>query len=175
MQCMKRKATDMSELAIAQLNSAKPKTIQELQSIRDPFIASKINRNNDQITNADLILFQEYWVPKNFPTHPLLMGQTAFSPITLLTMALKSPKNPIPVLFHEKKEMIQKYLKDGFIPTEIDKEYAFLEKWERCQPIIKNICLINCAYEKNDFLSFMPRELINMILLRMFKTEESLL
>ena len=173
-QCMKRERTDISESSIVQLYPAKPKTIQELQKIRDPFIASKINRinSNNNFTNVDLILFQEYWAPKTFPMHPLLIGQTTFSPIIILTMALKSPKNPVSVSFLEKKECIQKFLNHGFIPTSLDKKYALLEKWERCVPtIIKKISLLLYS----PFLSQAPHELIHYISSLMFETEESLL
>src|SRR3970040_2378016 len=76
-QCMKRKSSNISESSLVQLNPAKPKTIQELQTIRDSFI-KKIKRNNN-ITGVDLILFQEYWV-KNFPIHPLIIERIEFSP-----------------------------------------------------------------------------------------------
>ena len=174
MHCMKRTAID--ESAIVHINPTKPQTIQELQKIRDSFIASKINRinNNNNFTNVDLILFQEYWTQKDFP-HPLLMGDLGFSPIIILTMALKSPKDPTPVDFLEKKEKIQKLLNRGFIPTSLDKKYALLEKWERCKTVIQNIFFFHYTAPEIFLKLSMPQELIDYISLLMFETEESLL
>ena len=171
-QCMKREHTDTSESSIVQLHPSKPKTIQELQNNRDNFIKSRIQ--NNYITSIDIILFQKYWlkntIAKTFIIHPLLiLNPTDFSHLTLAMMALKSPEHPEPVPLPEKKEYIQKFLNYGFIPTQTDKEFAFLEKWKRCsRSIIKKRLLL-----QNPLLSEIKisQDIINYISLLMFEAK----
>ncbi len=88
---------------------------------------------------------------------------------------LLNTENPEQVPFKQKKEHIQELLALDFVSTIKDKEFATLEKWERCDALL----MIKKMYFllKSPLLSEMnvPQEIVQYIALLMWETEESLL
>ena len=186
-QCMKR---DLSKIT-----SSPPKTTKILQSERDtvilynssnpsPYMELALYQQNHQLTLTgckDMIFLNQY---KNvFVNGYSFLGLAAmsihFKIPAIMRPPFASPENNFSIrdaLHHEKDSFIQKLLTLGFAPTPEDKKIARIEKWERCEPIIKNICLLYCANKHNNthFLSHIPYELIQYIMYHMFETEESL-
>lgn len=140
----------------------KPKTIQELQKDRTHIYQKKLSDPSTAQYPSDYILFQENWLKfhKLLKTGDHAQNYESFnfegcSFLGLATIALQSKKNdneyitvtimrkkkllntknPIQVPFKEKKECIQTLQNIvHFNPTPKDKEFALLEKWERCYP-----------------------------------------
>ena len=107
-----------------------------------------------------------------------------YSYLGLVAMSIKVYPSQMPIdnypeqaSFIQKKTFIDILKKANFLPTPKDRKIAFLEKWERCKSIIKNICFFRYAYSISEILPelLIPQEVINDISLLMFETEESLL
>lgn len=100
---------------------------------------------------------------------------TKYSLAGLLTMSIKNCI-PCPMTYQEKKERLLPFL-DKFpdASTPKDQDLAIVEKWERCENIIKNITVFRlCSLHSENLREILP-EIINDITLLMFATEESLL
>jgi hypothetical protein len=138
------------------------------------------NESNPPKSKDELSLFQRFYFKK-------------LSCLSLSIIAIQRPKfvadydiwgqqcnwhliqNPKQAPFDVKKENIQSFLTTTDLkPTTKDKELALLEKWERCTPIIIKSYL---NLQHSFFLSEMkiPQEIIPLITLLMWDTEESLL
>jgi hypothetical protein len=95
-------------------------------------------------------------------------NETAYS--LLGTTTIMSDKS-----FSFKKDIITELINLTFKPTPKDKELALLEKWIRCESTRKKIYLFSCAYHnKTSVVSLIPHELVKLIMLITFNTEESL-
>lgn len=98
---------------------------------------------------------------------------TKYSLAGLLTMPIKNCF-PCPMTYQEKKERLSQFLRDfPDTATPKDQELALVEKWERCAPSIIKTYL---NLQHSLFLSEInfPREVIPLITLLMWNTEESL-
>ena len=77
--------------------------------------------------------------------------------------------------FLSKKDIINELINLKFKPTPKDKEFALLEKWIRCESTRKKIYLFSYAHHnQTSIVSLIPRDLVKLIILITFNTEESL-
>lgn len=182
-QCMKRPAIE-SESSLAQSSHAKPKTILEIKKDRDDLIEKqrKLFIPGNRIGNH--LIFQSYWSICNNPLDQAPQDAhkkcriNGYSCLGLIAISVDNIKNPQPTIYNDKKSFIKKFLDVGCQPTDKDKEFALLEKWERCLPSLTKalyyICYINPLLEDQ-----VPQELKDYIATlafwAKFNAEESLL
>lgn len=77
--------------------------------------------------------------------------------------------------FLEKKKVVTHLLSCGLEPTQKDKQFALVEKYNRSQPLMRKIYLcLSSQQNHSSILSQMPQKLIKYISYLMFDTEESL-
>lgn len=172
-QCMKRERPDISESSNAQLNPAKPKTIQELQAKHELDYESfaKCQFYCDACTVKIIPFFQLCWpiILQNCKTRTILnvYKKTLINNYSFLGLVAIAHKEAFPLKnlrpqgkasYTDKKKFINQLLAFGFIPTQEDKEVAFLAKWKEYFPkIIKPIYSIR--YINPMLEEMIPQEL----------------
>jgi hypothetical protein len=134
-----------------------------LKQLREPWVWGSKDRFNDYLTYKRKGYSALGIVTIAIINKPLMKEFFSICNRHILT------KKNIHVSFNEKKEHIQELLKIGFKPIEKDKEFALLEKCERCQKKLI-FFLLPLLTEIN-----VPQDIINYITLLMWETEESLL
>ncbi|HEX4069078.1 MAG TPA: hypothetical protein VHX42_03195 [Candidatus Babeliales bacterium] len=72
----------------------------------------------------------------------------------------------------QKRTIMEKVIPNRLIPTEKDKELAYLEWWKRIP--LQQIILLHCVTQKNTIFFPLPSELIHLILIRMAQAEKPL-
>jgi len=169
-QCMKRQAIDISE-SFKQLDIVK--TISEIKKDRDDLITEQLKQPFHHNIAYQLI-FRSNWPmscdccfsPKVYLQYKDFKTKN-YSCFGLIAIAINN-SNQLNI-YSQKKDYIFLLRRNGCnLPTSADKEFALLEKWERCA-ITQKINLLHFL-----LLPEAPYELINHIISLIFHMEKSL-